>query len=142
MVIVFSSVIAGAPLSNNTTCKILSDMSNSHFLRQQALIWEIGKLVHVVGVSAEALVLALSDDGSVITLLIDGEELKVQNPAFDLRCRIPEDYGLEAIIELHADDEYRDLVNSFYKAVWGEHFNRQSSRTSLPPSGLWCSHGL
>lgn len=126
------SVIAGVLLSNNTIREILSDMADSHFLRQQALIWETGKLVHVVGVPAEALVLALSDDGSVITLLIDGEELKVQNPAFDLRCRTPEDYGLEAIIELHADDEYRDLVNSFYKAVWGEHFNRPK-----PESPQW-----
>lgn len=126
------SVIAGVLLSNNTIREILSDMADSHFLRQQALIWETGKLVHVVGVPAEALVLALSDDGAVITLLIDGEELKVQNPAFDLRCRTPEDYGLEAIIELHADDEYRDLVNSFYKAVWGEHFNK-----SKPESPQW-----
>ena len=99
-------------------------MSDSHFLRQQALIWKTGKLARVIGVSAEALVLALSDDGSVITLLIDGKELKVQNPAFDLRYRIPEDYGVEAMIEFHADDEYRDLVESLYADVWREHFSR------------------
>ena len=131
---VSKSVIAGVPLSNNATRKILSDMPYSHFLHQQALIWEIGKLVRVVGIPAEALVLALSDDGSVITLLIDGEELRVQNPAFDLRCRTPEAYGLEAIIELHADDEYRDLVNSFYRAVWGEHFAQKQGYPH--PGGL------
>ena len=114
---VSKSVIAGVSLLN----EILRGMTDSHFIRQQALIWKTGKLVRVVGVPAEALVLALSDDAAVITLLIDGEELKVQNPAFDLRYRIPEDYGVEAMIELHADDEYRDLVESLYADVWREH---------------------